>query len=56
VKPDNVIINPHEDAVVVVFGGGYTPEYIPEERQQTAQGDLLGLDHMRAAMGVGRKR
>lgn len=52
VKPDNVMIDASEDAVLVDFGGGYTPEYIPHELQQTAQGDLIGLDHMRAAMGV----
>ncbi|KAL6355460.1 hypothetical protein LRP88_11050 [Fusarium phalaenopsidis] len=52
VKPDNVMIDVSDDAVLVDFGGGYTPEYIPHELQQTAQGDLIGLDHMRAAMGL----
>ncbi|RSL52995.1 hypothetical protein CEP54_010638 [Fusarium duplospermum] len=52
VKPDNVMIDASEDTVLVDFGGGYTPEYIPHELQQTAQGDLIGLDHMKAAMGV----
>lgn len=54
VKADNVIINEDEDAVVIDFGGGYTPDYIKPELQQTVQGDLLGLDHMRAVMGVGQ--
>ncbi|KAI8711493.1 Protein kinase domain-containing protein [Fusarium sp. LHS14.1] len=51
VKPDNVMNDASEDAVLVDFGGGYT-DYIPHELQQTPQGDLIGLDHMRAAMGV----
>lgn len=51
-KPDNAMIDVSEDVVLVDFGGGYTPEYIPHELQQTAQGDLIGLDHIRAAMGV----
>lgn len=51
VKPDNVMINADGDAVVVDFGGGYTPEYIKPELQNTAQGDLMGLEQMRVAMG-----
>ncbi|KAM6511302.1 hypothetical protein FALCPG4_016304 [Fusarium falciforme] len=41
VKPDNAMIDVSEDAVLVDFGGGYTPEYIPHELQQTLQGDLI---------------
>jgi len=52
VKPDNIMINAEEDAVVVDFGGGYTPEYIEPELQQTIQGDLVGLDHMAKVMGI----
>jgi hypothetical protein len=55
VKPDNVMIDDKENAVVVDFGGGYAPEYIPQELRQTAQGDLIGLEHMRAALGIRRK-
>jgi hypothetical protein len=55
VKPDNVMIDDKEDAIVVDFGGGYTPDYIPRELQQTAQGDLIGLEHMRAALAIRRK-
>ncbi|KJZ68343.1 hypothetical protein HIM_12265 [Hirsutella minnesotensis 3608] len=50
VKPDNVIINGDEDAVLIDFGGGYTPAYVNQEFQQTIQGDLIGLDHMKAAL------
>lgn len=52
VKPDNVMINGEGDAVVVDFGGGDSPQYIPMELQQTAQGDLMALDHMRAAISA----
>ncbi|OAQ62430.1 kinase domain-containing protein [Pochonia chlamydosporia 170] len=51
VKPDNVIVDSAGDAVVVDFGGGYTPGYIEKGLQQTFQGDLVGLDHMAAEMG-----
>ena len=54
VKPDNVIINTEGDAVVVDFGGGYTPRYIEPELQQTMEGDMIGLDHMAEEMGLGR--
>ncbi|KID73428.1 uncharacterized protein G6M90_00g062540 [Metarhizium brunneum] len=51
-KPDNVIINAEGDAIVVDFGGGYTPGYIDKELQQTFQGDLIGLDQMAAEIGL----
>ena len=54
VKPDNVMINAEGDAVVVDFGGGYTPEYIEPELQQTLQGDLVALDHMAQVLGLKR--
>ena len=52
VKPDNIIINVEGDAVVVDFGGGFTPEYIEPELQQTLQGDLIALDHMADVLGL----
>ncbi|KAI1105536.1 hypothetical protein F4804DRAFT_304202 [Jackrogersella minutella] len=51
-KLDSVIINPAGDAVVVDFGGGYTPEYIEPELQQTIQGDLMTLEKMAAELGI----
>ena len=48
VKPDNVIINPDGNAVVVDFGGGYTTQYIEPEWQETKRGDMKGLKKMRA--------
>ncbi len=38
------MINADGDAVVVDFGGGYTPDFIEKE--------LVGLDHMAAAIGA----
>ncbi|KAK3941352.1 hypothetical protein QBC46DRAFT_104501 [Diplogelasinospora grovesii] len=52
VKPDNIMINAEGEAVVIDFGGGYTPEYIKPELQQTLQGDLMGLDHIADVIGV----
>ncbi|EQK98025.1 hypothetical protein G6O67_006396 [Ophiocordyceps sinensis] len=52
VKADNVMINKNGDAVLIDFGGGYTPAYIKQELQQTVQGDLIGLDHIKVALGL----
>ena len=46
------MINTEGDAIVVDFGGGYCPDYIKPELQQTMQGDMIGLDHMAEEMGV----
>lgn len=50
VKPDNVMINEDGDAVLVDFGGGYTPRYIPRSMHETIEGDLMGLRKIRAEM------
>lgn len=52
VKPDNVMINAGEDAVVIDFGGGYTPEYLPRELRDTQQGDLMALERIKEEMGI----
>lgn len=54
VKTDNIIINQDVEAVLVDFGGGYTSEYIDPELQRTAQGDMIGLSHMRATLGLSK--
>ncbi|OTB01704.1 hypothetical protein M426DRAFT_265610 [Hypoxylon sp. CI-4A] len=51
-KPDNVVINLAGDAVIIDFGGGYTPDYVEPELQQTFQGDILTLENMGVKMGV----
>ncbi|KAI1172770.1 hypothetical protein F4777DRAFT_491045 [Nemania sp. FL0916] len=51
-KPDNIMINEAGDAIVVDFGGGYTPEYVPRELMDTVEGDLMALKGMAAELGV----
>ncbi|KAJ6784636.1 hypothetical protein PWT90_04492 [Aphanocladium album] len=53
VKPDNVMINDEGDAVLVDFGGGYTPRYIPRSMHETIEGDLMGMRKIRAEMNLG---
>ncbi|KAI8632401.1 hypothetical protein F5Y19DRAFT_472430 [Xylariaceae sp. FL1651] len=52
VKLDDVMIDTEGNAVMIDFGGGYTPDFIPPELQQTAQGDLAGLRRMLDMMGL----
>jgi len=47
VKPDNVMIGPSGDAILIDFGGGCTLEYIEIELQDTKEGDLQGLKKLR---------
>ncbi|KAK5633212.1 hypothetical protein RRF57_008926 [Xylaria bambusicola] len=47
VKPENVMINSNNDAVIIDFGGGYTPAFVPRELRETVQGDLLGFDRLK---------
>ncbi|KAL7925180.1 hypothetical protein ACQKWADRAFT_285285 [Trichoderma austrokoningii] len=47
VKPENVMISPSGDAILIDFGGGCTPEYIDLELQETMEGDLQGIKRMR---------
>lgn len=47
VKPDNVMVDKEGNAVVVDFGGGYSPDYVEPELEGTPKGDLMGLESMR---------
>jgi hypothetical protein len=47
VKPDNVMISPSGDAILIDFGGGSTPAYIDMEHQETMDGDAQGIKKMR---------
>ncbi|KAI1749916.1 hypothetical protein F4782DRAFT_549342 [Xylaria castorea] len=51
-KLDNVLVNEAGDAVVIDFGGGYTPEYIPRELQDTVEGDLMALKRIATELGT----
>lgn len=48
VKPDNVMISPSGDAILIDFGGGYTLQYVDMELQGTKEGDLQGLKKLRS--------
>ncbi|TVY55312.1 hypothetical protein LCER1_G003524 [Lachnellula cervina] len=50
VKPDNVMIGPSGDAILIDFGGGCTLEYIEMELQETEEGDLQGLKNLRSRL------
>ena len=50
VKPDNVMIGPSGDAILIDFGGGYTLEYVEMELQDTKEGDLQGLKKLRSRL------
>ena len=50
VKPDNVMINPSGEAILIDFGGGCTLQYIEMELQETKEGDLQGLKNLRSRL------
>ncbi|KAH6714133.1 kinase-like domain-containing protein [Leptodontidium sp. MPI-SDFR-AT-0119] len=50
VKPDNVMIGPSGDAILIDFGGGCTLEYVEMELQETKEGDLQGLKKLRSRL------
>ncbi len=50
VKPDNVMIGPSGDAILIDFGGGCTLEYIDLQLRETREGDLQGIMKMRTEL------
>jgi hypothetical protein len=52
VKPDNIMIDRDNKAWVIDFGGGYTEGWVDEDKQQTVEGDLQGLQRIRAHLGL----
>lgn len=42
-KPDNVLIDVHDNAYLIDFGGGYTRRWVDKELVNTIEGDLQGL-------------
>lgn len=46
-RPENVTVSSSGDAVVVDFGGGWSPGYVDPELAETGEGDLQGLGRLR---------
>lgn len=46
-KADNVLIDVHDDAYLIDFGGGYTRGWVDRELNNTQQGDLQGLGRIK---------
>jgi hypothetical protein len=47
-KPSNVLIDVHDDAYLVDFGGGYTRGWVDRELMNTKEGDSQGLGRIAA--------
>ncbi|KAF2669540.1 hypothetical protein BT63DRAFT_263871 [Microthyrium microscopicum] len=45
-KPANVVIDEHDDAYLIDFGGGYTAGWVDKELQNTIEGDLQSLSRI----------
>lgn len=45
-KPDNILIDKHDDAYLIDFGGGYTNGWVDKEPSNTIEGDLQGLERI----------
>lgn len=43
VKPENIMIDRNDHAIVIDFGGGYTFGWVDKDLQETIAGDLQGL-------------
>ncbi len=52
IKTDNVLIDEHDDAVVIDFGGGNTMGWVDHDKYGTMEGERQGLDKIMAALGV----
>lgn len=46
-KPDNVLVDVHDDAYLIDFGGGFTNGWVDEDLAGTICGDLQGLQRIR---------
>ncbi|RWA12174.1 hypothetical protein EKO27_g2925 [Xylaria grammica] len=51
-KPDNVMIDSNNDAVIIDFGGGYTHGYVTLELMETVEGDWVGFEQLKADLGL----
>jgi len=49
-KPGNVIIDEHDDAWLIDFGGGYTSTWVDEPVAESVEGDLQAVGRMKLAL------
>ncbi|KAF2867432.1 hypothetical protein BDV95DRAFT_179749 [Massariosphaeria phaeospora] len=52
VKPDNVLIDPNGDALVIDFGGGCVEGWVDQNLEGTREGDLQGLANIEQFLGL----
>ncbi|KAJ5723074.1 hypothetical protein N7488_001109 [Penicillium malachiteum] len=45
-KPENVLVDMKGDAWVIDFGGGYTQGWVDENKQETVEGDIQGVQRI----------
>lgn len=46
VKPENVLVDMKGDAWIIDFGGSYTEGWVDEDKQETVEGDLQGVQRI----------
>ncbi|KAI9847475.1 MAG: hypothetical protein M1837_002376 [Sclerophora amabilis] len=52
-KADNVLIDPNQDVWIIDFGGSYTHGWVDEDKMETIQGDLQGLERIKTHLRLG---
>jgi serine/threonine protein kinase len=45
-KPENVLVDMNGDAWLIDFGGSYTLGWVDEDKQETMEGDLQGVQRI----------
>ncbi|KAI0838568.1 hypothetical protein F5Y06DRAFT_268381 [Hypoxylon sp. FL0890] len=51
IKTDNVLIDDHGDAILLDFGGGNTLGWVDQDKYNTMEGDVQGLQKILTALG-----
>jgi tRNA A-37 threonylcarbamoyl transferase component Bud32 len=46
VKPGNILIDSNNNAIIIDFGGGFSPHWVDPELQGTKAGDLQGVERL----------
>lgn len=54
-KPENVLIDHDQNAWVIDFGGGFSPDFVDEVVMETAEGDNQGISRIREMLLDSRK-